>query len=117
MIAGKKAFLDMMEAGIAEVLTVSKIEKDKFRFAGWDIEKYEDVIRVSMKDYAESITEIKEIRKADRNERLAKLEMKEYRKFTGKLSWLASGTRSDLSFTVLKMAKKNNSATILDCTI
>ena len=25
-----------------ETLTVSKVERDKFRFSGWDIEKYED---------------------------------------------------------------------------
>ena len=40
--------------------------------------------------------------------------MKEYRKFTGKLSWLTQGTRPDLSFTALTISKKNNSATIAD---
>ena len=65
-----------------------------------------------MKDYANSFMAISDIRKADRNERLTKLEMKEYRKFTGKLSWLAAGTQPDLSYTVLKMLQKNISATI-----
>ena len=32
-------------------LTVSNMEKDKFRFIGWDIEKSEDQIRITMKDY------------------------------------------------------------------
>ena len=67
-----------------------------------------------MEDYAESIQEIKEIRKAKINEKLTKAELKEYRKNTGKISWLAQGTRPDLSYLSLNLAKKNNSATISD---
>ena len=67
-----------------------------------------------MEDYADSINEIKEIRKASRNEKLTKAELKEYRKYTGKLSWLAQGTRPDLSYSALDLAKKNNNAVISD---
>merc|ERR1712082_56825 len=67
-----------------------------------------------MEDYAESIQEIKETRKAKRNEKLTKAELKEYRKYTGKISWLAQGTRPDLSYLSLNLAKKNNNATISD---
>ena len=67
-----------------------------------------------MEDYADSVEEIKEIRKADRTERLTKAELKEYRKYTGKISWLSQGTRPDLSYSALMLAKKNNSATIAD---
>ena len=42
---------------------------------------------MSMKDYADSLGDIKEIRKVeDRKEPLTKLEMKEYRKMTGKIA-------------------------------
>ena len=67
-----------------------------------------------MEDYADSVEEIKEIRKADRNERLTTAELKEYRKYTGKISWLSQGTRPDLSYSALNLAKKNNSAVISD---
>ena len=40
--------------------------------------------------------------------------MKEYRKVTGKLSWLANSTRPDMIYTSLSMSKKNNCATIAD---
>ena len=40
--------------------------------------------------------------------------MKEYRKLTGKFSWLAQGTQPDLSYTVLTMFKKTNFAMIAD---
>ena len=38
--------------------------------------------------------------------------MKEYRKITGKIAWLANSTRPDLSFTALQMSKNNKKATI-----
>ena len=75
----------------------------------------EDGIEVSMDDYADSLKDIKEIRKTeDRNELLTKLEMKEYCKITGKIAWLANSTRPDLCFTALQMSKKNKEATISD---
>ena len=37
-----------------------------------------------------------------------------YRKYTGKLSWLASNCRPDLAITALLMSKKNSNATIKD---
>ena len=63
-----------------------------------------------MEDYSNSLKEINHNRKANRNEKLTKLKMREYGKVKGKLSWLAQGTRPDLSFTALQMSKKNNMA-------
>ena len=63
---------------------------------------------------SKSIKEIQDIRKANGTEPLTKAELKEYRKHTGKLSWLAQGTRPDLSYSVIDLSKKNNSATIAD---
>ena len=77
---------------------------DNFRFTGLDVKTKNGKIEVSMEDYAESIQEIKEIRKAKREEKLTKAELKEYRKYTGKISWLAQGTRPDLSYSSLNLA-------------
>merc|ERR1712177_169944 len=92
----------------------SKVEEDKFRFTGLDVKAETGRIEISMENYADSVEEIKEIRKADRNERLTTAELKEYRKYTGKISWLSQGTRPDLSYSALNLAKKNNSAVISD---
>merc|ERR1712208_258862 len=89
-------------------------EEDKFRFTGLDVKLENGKVQVSMEDYADSVNEIKEIRKADRTEKLTRAELKEYRKYTGRISWLSQGTRPDLSYSALKLAKKNNSATIAD---
>merc|ERR1711872_25079 len=94
--------------------TASKVEEDNFRFTGLDVKTKNGKIEVSMEDYTESIKEIKEIRKANRDEKLTKAELKEYRKYKGKISCLAQGTRPDLSYLSLNLAKKNNNATISD---
>ena len=91
---------------------MSKVEKDEFRFTGLDVKAGNGKIEVLMEDYANSVEEIKEIRKADRAEKLTRTELKEYRKYTGKISWLSQGTRPDLSYSALMLAKKNNSVTI-----
>merc|ERR1712243_528036 len=113
-IAGTQEFVQRIVAGIEEKFTVSKVEEDNFRFTGLDVKTKNGKIEVSIEDYAESIQEIKEIRKAKRDEKLMKAELKEYRKYTGKISWLAQGTRPDLSYSALSLTKKNNDATISD---
>ena len=107
-IAGTPDFVKRVVDHIGRELTVSKIEEDCFRFTGLDIKKVDNGIEVSMEDYTNSLEDIKEIRKVeDRNEPLTKLEMKEYRKMTGKIAWLANSTRLDLSFTALRMSKNS----------
>ena len=54
-----------------------------------------------MEDYIKSLEGIREIRKTERDEPLTRCELKEYRKMTGKIAWLANSTRPDLSFTAL----------------
>ena len=58
-----------------------------------------------MEDYAKSLEEVTEIRRMQKGEKLKRLEMKEYRKFTGNMR-----KRPDLSFTALQLAKKNNNS-------
>ena len=74
----------------------------------------EDGIEIEMQDYVDSLDEVREIRKAERDDPLTRAELKVYRKMTGKLSWLANSTRPDLSYTALAMSKKNNTAQIKD---
>ena len=79
---------------ISKELTVSKIERDNFRYTRIDVSTTDDGIEIKMEVYVGSLEEIKEIRKADRDENITKLEMKEYRKMTGKLVWLPNSTPS-----------------------
>ena len=67
-----------------------------------------------MNEYAKSMEEVINIRKGGRTEKFNCVEMKEYRRFTGKLSWLAQGTHPDINYIMLVMQNKNNSATLAD---
>merc|ERR1712177_192543 len=113
-ITGTNEFITRIVEGLKKIFTISKIEEDNFRFTGLDVKTTGEGIEVSMEDFAKSIKEIQDIRKASGTEPLTKAELKEYRKHTGKLSWLAQGTRPDLSYSVIELSKKNNSATIAD---
>ena len=113
-LAGTDEFVRKVIHQVERQLTVSKVEKDRFRFTGLYISSVKDGIEVTMADYVKSIEDVKEIRKADRDEELGSLEMKEYRKITGKVSWLANSTRPDLCYTALAMSKNNKQATIAD---
>merc|ERR1712240_535586 len=113
-IAGTLEFVKRIVIGIQERFAMGKVEEDNFRFTGLDVKTKNGKIEISMEDYAESIKEIKEIRKADRNEKLTTAELKEYQKYTRKISWLSQGTRPDLSYSTLNLAKKNNNAVISD---
>merc|ERR1711895_141645 len=61
-----------------------------------------------------TVDEVREIRKAEKDDPLTKAELKVFRKMTGKLSWLANSTRPGLSYTALAMSKKNTTAQIKD---
>ena len=71
ILASDEEFVERIREGIAMVLAVSKIERDKFRFTGWDIERCLDGwIRVSMNYYEQSMEEVKNIRKGERPKKL-----------------------------------------------
>ena len=113
-IAGSEEFIDDLVQSIKRELTVSKIEKGSFRFTGVDIERMDDGIVVSMEEYAESIESLDNIRKTTATDRLTEAELKIYRKYTGKFSWLAMNVRPDLAITAVKMAIRGRDATIKD---
>ena len=96
-LAGTEDFIKEVLETVARELTVSKIEKDSFRYTGIDVTTVDDGIEIEMEDYVASLEEVKEIQKADRDEYLTQAKLKVYRKMTGNLSCLANSTRQDLS--------------------
>ena len=109
-LASTNEFVDQVLKVINEELTISKIEKDAFRYTGIGVKVIKDRIDIQMEDYIESLEEVKEIRKAYTDEELTKAELKVCRKMTGKLSWLANSTCPNLSYITCAMSKKNNAA-------
>ena len=66
-----------------------------------------------MEDYAKSLEDI-QIREAKADKILTRDELKVYRKFVGKLNWLAANTRPDLAIYALELAKRQKKAVIKD---
>ena len=84
---------------VEKELTISKVEEDKYRYTGLNVNLISDGIEISMEEYAKSLQHLTEIRKVnDRSEPLNKEEMKLYCKMTGKIAWLANSTRTDLCY-------------------
>ena len=79
-MAGTQEFFNKVLEAVIKELTVSKVERDKFRYTGIDVCATDDGIEIKMEDYVESLEEVKEVRKADREEYLTKAELKVYRK-------------------------------------
>ena len=44
---------------ISRELTVSKIERDRFRYTGIDVSEVEDGIVIQMEDYVDSLEDVK----------------------------------------------------------
>ena len=93
---------------------ISKISKDIFRYTGVDIVSYSDRIEFNMEAYAKSLTKIPAFRTGKKDDQLTDVEMSHYRKYVGKISWLATNSRADLIYTANEMATKNHSATLGD---
>ena len=104
-LAGKKSFVDKVTGEISKALDVSTVESDCFRFTGIDVKKVKEGIDISMENYAKILEDI-QIGDAKADEPMTRDELKVFRKFVGKLNWLAAYTRPDLAIYALELAKR-----------
>ena len=114
LISGKKKFLDKTVKLVSDELKISKVEKDSFRFTGIDIVKKGQQVEVSMEDYADTIKKIPVFRQDVATSKLNEVEMKMFRKYVGKVLWLAENVRPDLAYMALEMSQKIKGATLKD---
>ena len=112
-LAGTEEFLSSVTEEIGKSLDISKVEDGSFRFTGIDVEQFHDRIELSMDDYAASLEDVA-VREDKSTESLNRDEMRILRKYVGKLSWLASNSRPDISIYTLNLAKKQKQATLKD---
>ena len=79
-MAEMESFLEEVKKGIRICIKVSKVEENKFRYTGLDVKRHSDGFTVSMNDYVNSFTAVKDIRKEPGITELTKLQLKRYRK-------------------------------------
>ena len=113
-IAASEDFGQKIIDAIALHLTISKIEKNKFRFTGVDFHRTDESITISMEAYAHSIEKIEQFRACKKEEELTKTEHKMFRKKVGQLAWLAANARPDISIQVQNLSQKSSKPTMGD---
>ena len=58
-LAGTEDFINEVLETVSRELTVSKIERDNFRYTGIDVKTVKDGIEIEMEDYVESLEEVR----------------------------------------------------------
>ena len=115
LVAGRPEFLDHLGQKLKSRFTFGKIEYNKFKFTGLNIEQKEDGIYVDQTEYIQSIKPISaQGLEGQENANLDKKQFKEYRRLTGQLAWAVENTRPDLAFDVRHLATRNKDAQMED---
>ena len=109
---GSDLFFKTIVTKIKSEFNFSKIEQNKFRFCGIDVDVTDEGIFIDQNEYTKAISEIPMDRAENPERPLTKDEFKLYRGATGKLIWLNEITRPDLSFDSLSLSYNNKSAKV-----
>ena len=114
LIGGTPDFLNRIERKLKGRFTFGKIELQKFKYTGLNIEQNEEGIFIDQNEYIQSIKPIEIVKCKDKNEKLSAKKFKEYRALTGQLSWAAENTRPDIAYDVRELSTRNKAATYED---
>jgi len=114
LVAGMDDFREKLSEKPGGRFNFGKVETNKFKYTGLNIEQTEEGICVDQIEYIQSLKPIISKRVADKDDRLIDKELKDYRALTGQISWAASSTRPDLAYDVPELATKNKYATLAD---
>ena len=115
LVAGKPEFLEELSIKLKKRFTFGKIELNKFKFTGLNIEQTKEGIFVDQIEYIQSIQPISsQGLDGEDTASLNKQQFKAYRRLTGQLAWAVENTRPDLAFDVRYLATRNKDATVGD---
>ena len=99
--AGTESFQRLVIAKVREAFNIKSEESRKFKYLGLDIDQNSSGIRVSQNTYVRSSLELLEKRPSYSSDSiLTDEELSSCRSAIGKLNWLSTQTRPDISFDV-----------------
>ncbi|KAL5255720.1 hypothetical protein ACHWQZ_G011070 [Mnemiopsis leidyi] len=101
---GTTRFKNTVIRSIHNTFKISRNNTGMFTYLGWNVVQSKDSIFVDQRDYASAIKpiEISVSRSREIESDLTELETTEYQQLLGKLLWLSSQSRPDLSFDTLE---------------
>ena len=114
LTGGTPEFEKILDEKLKGRFSFGKIELNKFKFTGLNIEQKNDGIFVDQIEYIQTLKPIQTNRVANKDEKLNDIEFKAYRGLTGQLSWAAENSRPDLCFDVRELSTRNKYATYED---
>jgi hypothetical protein len=114
LLGGNSYFYSLVKSKLIGKFTFGKIEIEKFKFTGLNVQQTEEGISVDQNEYIQSIKPIKVDKFADKHAKLSKDKFAQYRALTGQLSWAAENTRPDLAFDARSLSTRNKEATYKD---
>ena len=114
LIGGTATFLQSIQKKLLGRFKFGKIENEKFKFTGLNIQQNKNEIVIDQDDYVKSLEPISIDKASNKDEKLSMKKFKEYRRLTGQLSWASENTRPDIYFDVRELSTKNKAATFDD---
>ena len=112
--AGDSEFEKCVMEPLRKRFIAGKVEEQRFRYIGFDVNQTAEGIKISMDDYVEKRSTFQPIKPGEQDRELSKEEKKEFRSVVGMLNWVAQGTRPDRSFEVIELSTKFKAATLKD---
>ena len=101
--AGTKYFESRVISGIRKVFKVKSEDRHAFKYLGLDLFQEQDQILIKQDKFVQKLEVIKITRKYVPTEAMTEGEVRLCRSALGKLNWLATQTRPDLSFEVSEL--------------
>ena len=113
-LAGNKRFKKMMTEKILKMFQFSKVEQNKFKYLGCEVEKQPNGdISLNQDEYIQKLDEV-HIPEGRNSWTVNEAERKIIRKVVGELLWVSLMTRPDLSFEVNRLSGNILNATVKD---
>ena len=104
LYAGNTRFKEEIIRHIVKTFQISRMNSCIFIYLGWKIAQEKDYITIDQNDYGKGITpvSVSSTRRKEADSLLTDTEKKQYQGLLGKLLWLSSQTRPDLSYDTLE---------------
>ena len=91
---------------------ISRMHAKDFTYLGWTIGQKKGSIDIDQREYSSDIKAVEISRTSDKERTLTEQEKKAYQTTLGKLLWLSSQTRPDLSYDTMELSTYTNTAKV-----
>jgi len=113
LYAGNAKFYKEVIRKITTCFKISKMNSKDFSYLGWSIKQQGDAITVDQREYCEKIQPVSmDRRNKDLERPLTSREKGLYQETLGKLLWISSQTRPDLSFDTMELSTYTSSVKV-----